>query len=134
MLEEPIAAILRKRLVALMRGTVPVFGNYTQIMAYQIEEQLITPGSTAARPNPPPQQLALAAAHALRNAERDALDGSGLSATPLMASASFILIWFPLARIAGRPRCWTRLYSQAYQALSNPYWLIRISRFLTCSP
>jgi len=108
-----------KALVALMRGNGGQYlANYTQIMAYQIEEELNHSGKHGGMAKSAAQQLALAAAHSLRDAERDALDGSGLSATPLMASASFDFDLVSAGAIAGGAMP-DAAYSQAYQALKQ---------------
>jgi hypothetical protein len=108
-----------KALVGLMRSNNGQYlGNYAQIMAYQVEDELNHPGKHGGMTESAAQQLALAAAKSLRSTEHDALNGSGIAATPVMASASFDFDLISAGAIAGGSMSDAN-YNQAYQALKK---------------
>jgi len=108
-----------KALVALIRANNGQYlGNYSQIMALQIEHEANHPGKHGGMKEADAQKLLLAAAHSVRSAETDALNGSGLSATPLTTSVSFDFDLVSAGAIAGGTLTDTA-YSQAYQALKQ---------------
>jgi len=108
-----------KALVGLMRGNNGQYlADYAQIMAYQIEDELNHPGRHGGMSESAAQQLALAAAKSLRSTESDALKGSEIAATPLMASASFDFDLISAGAIAGGTLS-DASYSQAYQSLKK---------------
>ncbi len=106
-------------LVTLMRSNNGQYlANYSQIMSYQIEDELNHAGRHGGMAASAAQQLILQAAQALRKAESDALNGSGLAATPLMASTSFDFELIKAGAIAGGTLT-DAAYSQAYQSLKQ---------------
>jgi hypothetical protein len=108
-----------KALVGLIRGNNGSYlPNYSQIMAYQLEDELNHPGRHGGMTESAAQKIALAAAQSLRSAERDALNGSGVSATPLMLSASFDFNLISSGAIAGGTLS-DKSYNQAYQSLKQ---------------
>jgi len=121
---QPIGADFPKRasdflkaFVALMRGNNGQYlANYTQIMAYQINDEINHPGHHGGMVESAAQQLALAAAKSVRSSELDALNGSGLSATPLMTSVSFDSYLISAGAIAGGTMT-DAAYTKAYQSL-----------------
>jgi hypothetical protein len=106
-------------LVTLMRSNNGQYlANYSQIMAYQIEDELNHAGRHGGMTASAAQQRVLQAAQALRKAETDALNGSGLAATPLMASTSFDFELIKAGAIAGGTLT-DAAYNQAYQSLKQ---------------
>ena len=106
-------------LVRLVRSNNGQYlANYSQIMSYQIEDELNHAGRHGGMAASAAQQLILQAAQALRKAESDALNGSGLAATPLMASTSFDFELIKAGAIAGGTLT-DAAYSQAYQSLKQ---------------
>ncbi|HYL11112.1 MAG TPA: CARDB domain-containing protein, partial [Candidatus Acidoferrales bacterium] len=106
-------------LVTLMRSNSGQYlSNYSQIMSYQIEDELNHAGRHGGMAPAAAQQLVLQAAQALRKAETDALNGSGLAATPLMASTSFDFELITAGAIAGGTLT-DAAYNQAYQSLKQ---------------
>jgi hypothetical protein len=108
-----------KALLGLVRAKNGQYlANYAQIMAYQIEDELNHPGKHGGMNESAAQQLALAAAKSLRSTEHDALNGSGIAATPVMASASFDFDLISAGAIAGGSMSYAN-YNQAYQSLKK---------------
>ena len=108
-----------KALVGLMRSNSDQYlSNYAQIMAYQLGNELNHPGKHGGMSESAAGQLALAAAKSLRSTERAALEGSGIMATPLMASASFDFDLVSVGAIAGGTMSDAN-YNQAYQSLQK---------------
>jgi hypothetical protein len=108
-----------KALVALMRGNKGQYlTNYTQIMAFQIEDELNHAGHHGGMTESAAQQVAIAAAESVRRAELDALSGSGLAATPLMTTISFDSYLVSAGAIAGGTMT-DAAYTKAYQALKQ---------------
>jgi hypothetical protein len=108
-----------KAFVGLVRANNNQYlANYAQVMAYQVEDELNHPGKHGGMTDSAAQQLALAAAKSLRSTEHDALNGSGIAATPVMASASFDFDLISAGAIAGGSMSDAK-YDQAYQALKK---------------
>jgi hypothetical protein len=108
-----------KAFVGLVRANNNQYlANYAQIMAYQVEDELNHPGKHGGMTESAAQQLALAAAKSLRSTEHDALNDSGIAATPVMASASFDFDLISAGAIAGGTMNDAN-YNQAYQALKK---------------
>jgi hypothetical protein len=108
-----------KALVGLMRANNGQYlPNYSQIMALQVEQEINHSGRHGGMKEADAQQFVLAAAHAVRGAETDALNGSGLSATPLTTSLSFDFDLVSAGAIAGGTLT-DAAYNQAYQAIKQ---------------
>jgi len=108
-----------KTFVALVRANNGQYlVNYAQITAYQVEDELNHPGKHGGMTESAAQQLALAAAKSLRSSEHDSLNGSGIGATPVMASASFDFDLISAGAIAGGTMSDAN-YNQAYQSLKK---------------
>jgi hypothetical protein len=108
-----------KAFVALVRANNGQYlANYAQITAYQVEDELNHPGKHGGMTESAAQQLALAAAKSLRSSEHDSLNGSGIGATPVMASASFDFDLISAGAIAGGTMSDAN-YNQAYQSLKK---------------
>jgi len=108
-----------KALIGLLRANNGQYlANYSQIMAFQLETEVNHAGRHGGMKEAEALQLVLGAAHAFRGAEVSALDGSGLSATPLMASTSFDFDLVLQGAIAGGTMT-DAAYNQAYQALKQ---------------
>ncbi len=106
-------------LIALLRGgNGQYLTSYSQIMAYQLEGELNHAGRHGGMTAAAAQKLALDAAQALRKTEGEALNGTGLQATPLMASASFDFELVKAGAVAGGTLT-DAAYNQAYQALKQ---------------
>jgi hypothetical protein len=108
-----------KAFVGLVRANNGQYlANYAQIIAYQVEDELNHPGKHGGMTDSAAQELALAAAKSLRSTEQDALNGSGIAATPVMASASFDFDLISAGAIAGGTMSDAN-YNQAYQSLKK---------------
>jgi hypothetical protein len=108
-----------KALVGLVRANNGQYlANYSQILAYQLEDELNHPGKHGGMTESAAQQLALAAAKSLRSTEHDSLNGSGTASTPLVASASFDFDLISAGAIAGGTMSDAN-YSQAYETLKK---------------
>ena len=90
--------------------------DYSQVMAYQLDDETNHVGRHGGMAASDARQLALQAAKSLRQTERVALNGTGVGATPLLASASFDFELVKVGSIAGGSMTDTQ-YSRAYQAL-----------------
>ena len=113
------AATFVKTLVTLLRGNNGQYlPNYSQVMAFQLEDELNHVGKHGGMAAAVAQQLALQVAKSLRQSEKDALNGTGTAATPLMVSASFDFELIQLGAIAGGTMSDVD-YNQAYQSLKQ---------------
>lgn len=108
-----------KTLVTLLRANNGQYlPAYSQIMAFQLEQELNHPGKHGGMSAAAAQQLGLLAAKSLRQSEKDALAGTGTATTPLLASVSFDFELIKVGAIAGMPLS-DADYRQAYQSLKQ---------------
>jgi hypothetical protein len=98
------AASFPGAVISLLRGgDGQQFAAYTQIAYFQIEDPINIPLATAGRNPAETQKKLLAVVDSLRNAESQALQGTGVQATPIIVSASFDYELIQQGAIAGVP-------------------------------
>lgn len=112
-------AAFAKTLVAQFRvNNGQYFSSYSQIMAFQLEDELNHMGRHGGMSGSVALPLVLQAAKSFRQSEKDALQGTGSDATPLMCSASFDFELIKAGAIAGVTLS-DADYNQAYQSLKQ---------------
>ena len=90
---------------------------YLEIAAYQLDDEINHPGVHGQVPANITQQV-MRAAQAIRSAERQSLEGSGMEPTPLIASVSFDYELIQAKAIAGVPFN-DAAYQRAYASLTQ---------------
>jgi len=114
-----VASEFLKALVGQFRATGDQsLANYSQIMAFQIDNELNHPGQHGGMTSSNGVRLGLEAAKSLHKAQKDALSGTSLQAVPLAVSASFDFPLIQAGAISGVSLTDAE-YAKAYQELKN---------------
>src|SRR6266550_5960385 len=111
---------------AFIKGLIAAFSAnggqnlkaYSQILAYQLEDEMNHAGRHGAMSQEAAQLRVLQAAGAVHKTEQDALKDSGLNLTPVMVNASFDYELIKLRAIAGTP-LGDEAYGKAYASLKQ---------------
>jgi hypothetical protein len=112
------ARVVSQIVATLQKGGTQNLQTYTQILCYQIENELNHAGLHGPGSTQSSGQLLLAAAAAVRAAEQNALTGLGLNATPLAINASFDYELVNGGAIAGAT-LGDAAYSKAYDSMKQ---------------
>src|SRR5262245_46993107 len=113
-----ISAFIKGLLTNLSGGDRHYFEAYSQISAYQLEDEMNHAGLHGAASIEAVQLRLLKAAHTLRQAEQEALKETALKPTPLMVNASFDFELIRARAMAGAT-LGDDAYSNAYQVIKQ---------------
>ena len=113
-----VAAFIKALLAALRSGDGGQMEVYTQILAYQLENEMNHAGLHGAMSVDAAQLRLMQTASILRKAEQESLKETGLSQTPIAINASFDYELVKARAMAGAPLT-DDAYTKAYDALKQ---------------
>lgn len=112
------AAFVKNLMAAFKKGGASSLGDYTQILLYQVENNMNHTGLHGAMPAQLAQLRLVQAVGGLRRAEQESLKDTGIGATPVMINLSFDYELIKARAIAGAT--WNEsAYAQAQKALKD---------------